>query len=150
MCVQQGMYAYTAVTGNKKYRRRFTNRFKNFVFLSVGEVDTTRMKGEHAVTDLKHRVDVQLQKYVRFCHAHGMAAVGYAAYGTDPVEGASRLADEVLERFPGSVFFAGTLVFREENWLTRLLHNHTALSLQRQLHLKGMPLIIMPMQIDSH
>ena len=131
-------------------QRLFPNRFKNFVFLSVGEVDTTRMKGEHAVTDLKHRVDVQLRKYVRFCHAHGMAAVGYAAYGTDPVEGASRLADEVLERFPGSVFFAGTLVFREENWLTRLLHNHTALSLQRQLHLKGMPLIIMPMQIDSH
>ncbi len=131
-------------------QRLFPNRFKNFVFLSVGEVDTTRMKGEHAVTDLKHRVDVQLQKYVRFCHAHGMAAVGYAAYGTDPVEGASRLADEVLERFPGSVFFAGTLVFREENWLTRLLHNHTALSLQRQLHLKGMPLIIMPMQIDTH
>ena len=130
-------------------QRLFPNRFKNFVFLSVGEVDTTRMKGEHAVTDLKHRVDMQLQKYVRFCHAHGMAAVGYAAYGTDPVEGASKLADEVLERFPGSVFFAGTLVFREENWLTRLLHNHTALSLQRQLHLKGMPLIIMPMQIDS-
>ena len=130
-------------------QRLFPNRFKNFVFLSVGEVDTTRMKGEHAVTDLKHRVDVQLRKYVRFCHAHGMAAVGYAAYGTDPVEGASKLADEVLERFPGSVFFAGTLVFREENWLTRLLHNHTALSLQRQLHLKGMPLIIMPMQIDS-
>jgi amino acid transporter len=131
-------------------QRLFPNRFKNFVFLSVGEVDTTRMKGEHSVTDLKLRVDEQLQKYVDFCHAHGMAAVGYATYGTDPVEGSTKLADEVLRRFPGSVFFAGTLVFGEENWLTRLLHNHTALSIQRQLHLKGMPLIIMPMQVDSH
>jgi hypothetical protein len=94
-------------------------------------------------------VDEQLKKYVDFCAAHGMAAVGYAAYGTDPVEATVRLAEEVLRRFPGSVFFAGTLVFREENWLTRLLHNHTALAIQRQLHIKGMPLVIMPMQVDT-
>lgn len=129
-------------------QRLFPGRFKNFVFLSVGEVDTTRMRGDQAIHDLKERVDEQLQKYVRFCQAHNMAATSYAAYGTDPVEEAIKLADRVLERFPGSVFFAGTLVFRDENWLTRLLHNHTALSIQRQLHLKGMPLVIMPMQVD--
>ena len=47
------------------------------------------------------------------------------------------------------MFLAGTLVFREENWLTRLLHNYTALAIQRQLHIKGMPLVIMPMQVDN-
>ena len=129
--------------------RLFPGRFKNFVFLSVGEVDTTRMRGDQTLTDLKHHVDEQLQKYVGFCHAHDMAAAGYSGYGTDPVEAAVKLADEVLERFPGSVFFAGTLVFREENWLTRLLHNYTALAIQRQLHIKGMPLVIMPMQVDN-
>lgn len=131
-------------------QRLFPGRFHNFVFLSVGEVDTTRMKGDQTLSDLKNHVDVQLHKYVEFCHAHNMAAVGYSAYGTDPVEAAVKLADEILQRFPGSVFFAGTLVFREENWLTRLLHNHTALAIQRQLHIMGMPLIIMPMQVDTH
>jgi len=53
------------------------------------------------------------------------------------------------DAFPAGVFFAGTLVFREENWLTRLLHNYTALAIQRQLHIKGMPLVIMPMQVDN-
>ncbi|MDH3310567.1 MAG: APC family permease [Gammaproteobacteria bacterium] len=130
-------------------QRLFPGRFQNFVFLSVGEVDITLMKGDHTVVDLRHHVDESLRKYVEFCHAHNMAAVGYSAYGTDPVEAAVKLADQVLERFPGSVFFAGTLVFREENWLTRLLHNHTALALQRQLHIKGMPLVIMPMQVDT-
>jgi amino acid transporter len=129
--------------------RLFPGRFHNFVFLSVGEVDITLMKGDHTVDDLRNSVDNSLHKYVEFCHAHNMAAAGYSAYGTDPVEAAVKLADEVLERFPGSVFFAGTLVFREENWLTRLLHNHTALALQRQLHIKGMPLVIMPMQVDT-
>jgi hypothetical protein len=47
------------------------------------------------------------------------------------------------------VFLADTLVFREENWLARLLHNYTALAIQRQLHIKGMPLVIMPMQVDN-
>jgi hypothetical protein len=107
------------------------------------------MRGDQTLTDLKHHVDEQLQKYVDFCHAHDMAAGGYSGYGTDPVEAAVILADEVLERFPGSIFFAGTLVFREENWLTRLLHNYTALAIQRQLHIKGMPLVIMPMQVDN-
>lgn len=130
-------------------QRLFPSRFHNFVFLSVGEVDTTRLRGDHTITDLKEHVDEQLHKYVEFCHAHNMAAVGYSAYGIDPVEAAVKLADQVLQRFPGSVFFAGTLVFREENWMTRLLHNHTALAIQRQLHIKGMPLVIMPMQVDT-
>ncbi len=130
-------------------QRLFPGRFKNFVFLSVGEVDTTRIKEDQAIENLQHRVDEQLRKYVRFCQAHGLAATSYAAFGTDAVEAIVGLADEVLKRFPGSMFFAGTLVFRDENWLTRLLHNYTALAIQRQLHLKGVPLIIMPMQVDA-
>lgn len=47
------------------------------------------------------------------------------------------------------MYFSASLVIREENWLTRLLHNHTALALQRQLHIKGMPLVIMPVQVDT-
>ncbi len=129
--------------------RLFPDRFKNFVFLSVGEVDTVRMKEDRAIEDLQHQVDDQLQKYVHFCQAHALAGAGYAAYGTDPVDAATKLADDVLRRFPGSVFFAGTLIFREENWLTRFLHNYTALAIQRRLHLKGVPLIIMPMLVDA-
>jgi amino acid transporter len=131
-------------------QRLFPGRFHNFIFLSVGEVDTTRMKGDDTLVDLRHHVADSLHKYVEFCHSHNMAAAGYSAYGTDPVEEAVKLADKVLERFPGSVFFAGTLVFREENWLTRLLHNQTAFAIQRELHIRGMPLVIMPMQVDTH
>jgi len=54
-----------------------------------------------------------------------------------------------LWRVSSAVFLAGTLVIREENWLTRLLHSHTALSIQRRLHLRGMLLVIMPMQLDA-
>ena len=129
--------------------RLFPGRFKNFVFVSVGEVDTTRIKEDESMANLQRRVTDQLEKYVNFCRRHGMAATCYSAYGTDAVAAVTSLSEKVLERFPGSVFFAGTLIFRNENWFTRLLHNHTALALQRRLHLMGIPLIIMPMQVDT-
>jgi len=129
-------------------QRLFPGRFKNFVFLTVGEVDTVRMKEDQAIEGLQRKVEEQLRKYVRFCNTHGLAAASYSAFGTDPVAATVQLADEVLERFPGSMFFAGTLVFREENWVTRLLHNYTAFAIQHKLHLKGVPLIIMPMLLE--
>jgi amino acid transporter len=130
-------------------QRLFPNRFKNFVFLSTGVVDTTCIKEDEQIFDLQRSVDNQLENYVRFCRAHGMAAMSYSAFATDPVEAGMQLADKVLERFPNSVFFAGTLIFRHENLFTRLLHNYTAYALQHRLHLKGVPLVIMPMRLET-
>ncbi len=129
-------------------QRLFPGRFSNFVFVSVGEVDTSRIKGDDEIEQLKHNVDEQLHKYVEFCQTHGIAATAYSAFGTDPAEVSLQLTDDVLQRFPGSVFFAGILVFRHENWVTRFLHNYTAHAIQRRLHLKGIPLLIMPMLVD--
>ncbi len=130
-------------------QRLFPGRFKNFVFLTVGEVDTAGFKEDETIEQLQQNADEQMTSYVNFCNAHGLAATGYVGFGTDPVEVALKLADRTLQRFPGSVFFAGTLVFRRENWLTRLLHNYTALAIQRKLHLRGSPLVIMPMLVES-
>lgn len=130
-------------------QRRFPGYFQNFVFLSVGVFENTQLKGDQTIEQLKKELNEQLQKYVDFCRSHGLAATAFAGYGTDPVEAAVKLADDTLQHFPNSVFFAGTLIFREENWMTRLLHNHTALAIQRRLHLKGAQLVIMPMQVDA-
>ncbi len=130
-------------------QRLFPGRFHNFVFLSVGEVDTSRIKGDREIEQLKIRVQAQLDKYVDFCNAHNLAATSLCAFGTDPAEESITLTEEVLRRFPGSVFFAGILVFRQENWVTRFLHNYTAHAIQRRLHLKGIPLLIMPMIVDK-
>lgn len=129
-------------------QRMFPGYFRNFVFLSVGVVENTQMKGDQSMEQFRHDVDEQLKKYVDFCRTHGLAATAHVAYGTDPVEASLQLADETVAEFPQTMFFAGTLVFKEENWLTRLLHNHTALAIQRRLHLKGLQLMIMPMLVD--
>ena len=130
-------------------QRTFPGRFHNFIFISVGEIDTTHMKGDDQVEKLQHDVEEQLDKYVAFCQANGLASRGISAFSTDPVEKAVELSERVYEYFPGSVFFAGTLVFTYENWLTRVLHNQTALALQRQLHLRNLPLVIIPLRVDN-
>jgi hypothetical protein len=58
-----------------------------------------------------------------------------------------KLAEQVQQEFPNSVFFTSKLVFRNESWLTKLLHNQTALALQQRLHLNGMQMVILPMQL---
>ena len=41
------------------------------------------------------------------------------------------MATEVAADFPNVVFFAGQLVFQEENFFTKLLHNQTAFLAQK-------------------
>ena len=100
--------------------------------------------------DRRRGADTQfdaLAFYVDYCHANGLAATARFSLGTDRVDELMKLAEEIQLEFPNSLFFTSKLVFRNENWVTRLLHNQTALALQRRLHLNGMQMVILPMQL---
>jgi hypothetical protein len=47
------------------------------------------------------------------------------ALGTEAVETATQLCREVAKEFPAALFFAGKLVFEQERWYQRVLHNET-------------------------
>ena len=57
-----------------------------------------------------------------------------------------RLADEVARDVPNVTVFAGKLVFREENFMSRLLHNQTSFLVQKKLVHQGLPMLIMPIR----
>jgi hypothetical protein len=42
------------------------------------------------------------------------------------------------------MFFAGELLFSEPRWYDRILHNERAHSIQRQVRLAGLPMVIFP------
>jgi hypothetical protein len=127
--------------------RIFPRHFKNFVFLSAGIVDVGSFTGQSALEEMRHNVNITLQYFVDYCHQYGIAAQAYAAYGTDTVEELSRLAEEVGDKFPNCIFFASKLIFEKDNWIMRSLHNETAVALQRQLHMQGKELVILPMKL---
>ena len=128
-------------------QRLFPNNFKNFVFISAKAVDAQSYGGDEQIAAMKTALDKALAFYVDYCHANGLAATARFSLGTDRADELVKLAEETQREFPNSLFFTSKLVFRNENWVTRLLHNQTALALQRRLHLNGMQMVILPMQI---
>ena len=57
------------------------------------------------------------------------------------------LTVSVVERYPNSVCLASKLIFNSENWFISWLHNHTAIAMQRRLHLREIQMIITPIKI---
>ncbi|HEY5190742.1 MAG TPA: hypothetical protein VII77_02050, partial [Candidatus Deferrimicrobium sp.] len=51
--------------------RSFPGTFRNFVFLSVGVIDTSRFKGVAEIENLSENLRGQLAKYVEFVKGHG-------------------------------------------------------------------------------
>lgn len=127
--------------------RMFPRHFKNFVFLSAGIVDVESFAGHHALESMREEVNKNLQYFVDYCHQYGIAAEAYAAFGTDTVEELTNLAINVSKKYSNCIFFSSKLIFEKDNLITRLLHNETPLTLQRQLHFLGKELVILPMKI---
>jgi amino acid transporter len=128
--------------------RMFPNHFKNFIFLSAGIVDVESFSGKKALANMQTDVQHTLDYFVNFCHQRGLAAKGYATFGTDPVQQLTDTSEEICREFTNTIFFATKLVFTNDNWVTRFLHNETAVSLQRRLHMQGIQLVILPMRIE--
>ena len=129
-------------------QRMFPGHYKNFVFLSVGEVDAQSYGGEGALRTLRYAIENSLRFFVRYCHTHGIAAEYYVGYGTEPVEEFIKLADQVSEKYPNAVFFASKLIFPRTTFLTRWLHNRTPQELQERLHVKGRQMVLLPMRVE--
>jgi amino acid transporter len=128
-------------------QRLFPNHFKNFIFISAKAVDAQSYGGGEQSDRLRETLDRALAFYVDYCNANGLAAAAHYSLGTDRIDELVKLAEQVQKEFSNCVFFTSKLVFRNENWATRLLHNQTALALQRRLHIGGMQMFILPMQL---
>ena len=130
-------------------QRLFPGQFKNFVFVRVGLVDVENFTREYIMTDMQRKVEEDLKYMLQFAHQQGIPATCFRDFGTDPVSKLTRLAEQISKEFPKSIFFASNLIFPKENGLKRLLHNATAQTLQRRLHLLGLQMVILPMKIGG-
>ncbi len=127
--------------------RNFPDYFRNFVFVSVGDIDFDRFKGAAAVEGLRRSVEAELQKYVDLARKWGFHAESRVALGVDVVDEAADLCRAIGREFPRSMFFAGHLVFEQPGLLTRLLHEQTGLEIQRRLQFEGLTLILLPVRV---
>jgi len=127
--------------------RLFGGTFKNFVFVQVGVIDAGNFKGAEEVERLNAWVKNEVDRYVEYMREFGYYGEGYYAVGIDVVEEVIKLAPKILERFPQAVFFGGQLVFPEDTFLTRLLHNNIVFAVQRKFYHNGIPFVILPIRV---
>jgi amino acid transporter len=128
--------------------RTFPGQFEQVVFVAAGVIDAGSFKGKDELDALHAKIDADLDKYVAFARGHmGWAAEQDSAIGTEAVSELDRLCREVALRFPRSVFFAGKLIFQQDAWYQRVLHNETAAAVERRLQFAGLPMIVMPIRM---
>ncbi len=131
--------------------RLFSGQFKNVVFISVGEVDSGLLKGPEEVRQLEQQVADDLNEYCQLAADMGLHPELRISIGPDVVAELKQLCLAVAKEFPHAVFFAGKLIFTDEleGFISRFLHNHTALELQNWLQLQGLSLVILPVRVSS-
>ncbi len=127
--------------------RVFAGHFKNFVFVQVGVVDAGNFKGATEVERLRHHCLEQLDRYVTHMHAQGNYAECFYSVGTDVVEELSQIAPRIIQRFPNAVFFGGQLVFPQDTFASRWLHNYTVFAVQRRFYRQGIPFVLLPIRV---
>lgn len=127
--------------------RMFPNVFRNFVFVQVGVVDAGNFKGAGEIENLRQHITQEADRYAEHMRRQGFYAEAVTDIGTDIIGTAGKLATHISKRFPQAVFFGGQLVFHNESWLTRLLHNFMVFALQRQIFRQGIPFLIVPIRV---
>lgn len=127
--------------------RTFPGHFKNMIFLSVAVIDSGRFKGEDEMDHLRQTTNEGLHKYVELARRMGFASECKMSIGTEVVSEAERLCIEVTKELPRTVFFTGKLMFQKERWYQKILHNQTAIAIQKRLQWDGMPMVIMPIRV---
>ena len=127
--------------------RMFPGDYRNLIFLSVGVLDSGTFKGEDEVEALRKKTEDMLKKYLALAAGLEVAADYRMAMGTDVVAEAEKLCLDIVGEFPKTTFFIGKVIFENEGWHHRLLHNETAFSIQKRLEWAGIPMVILPAKV---
>ncbi len=128
-------------------QRLFPHNFKNVIFVSVGVIDSVKMKAGEEVDHLTGETKKDLKQYVDLARRVGFAADYRVSVGIEVVNQVEKLCLDISKEFPKTIFFASTLVFQKERWYQRFLHNETANQIQRRLQFDGLNSMILPVRI---
>jgi hypothetical protein len=121
--------------------------FERHIFLSIGEIDSSKFKGRDEVENLRTTTESDLKKYVIAANRLGLYAEYRFSLGTDPIDELEKVCLEIIKQYPNTIFFAGKLVFKEETFLNRFLHNQAAYVLQQRLIFHGLQMMILPIRV---
>ncbi len=142
-----GHYGGLGIHGVLTVLKLFPDHFKNVIFLSIGVIDAASVKGIEEAERVRQRTREDLLKYVKLARGLGVAADFRMSIGVDVLEEAERLCRDLAEDFQNVMVFANKLIFEDERWYQRILHNETAYQLQRRLQFAGLNSMVLPVRV---
>jgi amino acid transporter len=128
--------------------RMFPNHFQGVIFVTVAVADSAIFKGGNELEALETKARSSLAAYERLATTLGLASGSEYAVGTEVVVEAERLAMNLAAEYPKALVVAGQIIFAEDTSWNRFLHNETAFLIQRRLQHNGVPMIVLPVQLD--
>jgi amino acid transporter len=128
--------------------RMFPGHFASVVFVSIAVVDSDSFKGVGELKQLEERTQQHLDRYRGFAQALGLPAQSRYAVGTEVAVEAEKLGQTLLAQYPKALVVAGQIIFDEDTAWNRLLHNETAFIIQRRLQHVGVPMVVLPVQLN--
>jgi amino acid transporter len=129
--------------------RMFPGHFRGVVFASVAVVDSDTFKGAQEIVALEERTQRALASYRRFAASLGLPSTSAYAVGTEVAVEAERLATDLMRQFPRGLVVAGQIIFDVDTVWNRVLHNETAFMIQRRLQHRGVPMIVLPVEVHQ-
>jgi len=144
-----GSYSGVGIHTILQIHRSFPNYFKNLLFVSVAVIDSGAFKGEDELGALHENTRKSMEKYVELARKLGFQADYRMKVGIEVVSEAEHTCLEVAKEFPRSVFFSGQVIFRNERWYHKPLHNQTAFAIQKRLQWQGLTMVILPIRVDN-
>jgi hypothetical protein len=128
--------------------RMFPNHFAGVVFVSVAVVDSESFKGADQVAALEQRTKANLLRYERYASTLELRAMSAFAVGTEVAVELEKITEDLTQRYPKALFVAGQLIFEEDTFWNRMLHNETAFMVQKRLQRRGISMIVVPVRLD--
>ncbi len=147
--IMVGGYSGLGVHCILSIQKLFPNYFKNFIFISVGVVDSASFKGVQAVEEVQKETEASLKRYVALAHSFGFASDFRFGIGTEVVTEAEKICVDLSKEYPRAIIFAGKLIFQNEHWFHRMLHNETAYQMQKRLQFLGLNSMVLPVRVLS-
>lgn len=129
-------------------QRLFGVRFKQYLFVSVGAIDSGHFKGVDELAALRKQVKSEAEKYVTLARSYGFKAEARTSCAIDYLDEIESRCLALHREYSNTVFFAGRLLFWKDTWWTRILHNETPLALQRRLLFHGLQFVVLPIRLQ--
>ncbi len=128
--------------------RFFPGLYRQFIFVSIAVVDSGHFKGREEIEALERKTEEDVQKYVDLTRRLGFPAEALTDIGIEVVEEATQLCERIARQYPKATIISGKLVFRQEQFFNRLLHNETPTLIQRRLQWLGVPMVVLPVRAN--